>query len=200
MAKPSFQNDQAIMAALLGSPQERRQALQFFFTDRRLMDRVVRYVQSHKGTEQDGKDIFEETFIVFERQVRTGHFRGESSLETWFHGIARWQWTAVQRKRRPTIEPEDLSLPSSQPNPENLLILEERRVMLEQLIAQLGERCQKLLSWFKLSYSMREIQQQMGYSSEQVAANEVHACRTKLKKIVLQNPANQAYFKTQESE
>ena len=80
------------------------------------------------------------------------------------------------------------------------MILEERRVMLEQLIAQLGERCQKLLSWFKLSYSMREIQQQMGYSSEQVAANEVHACRTKLKKIVLQNPANQAYFKTQESE
>ncbi len=25
-------------------------------------------------------------------ELSPGHFRGDSSLETWFHGIARWQW------------------------------------------------------------------------------------------------------------
>lgn len=195
MAKPVFQHDAEIVAALQGSEGERRAALQHFFQNPRLLQWVLRYVQAHGGSAQDGKDVFEEAFIVFERQLRTGHFRGESSLETWFHGIARWQWAAQQRKIRPTIEPEALKMPSSQPDPEKLIIIQERRVMLEQLIAQIGERCQKLLGWFQLSYSMREIQQQMGYASEQVAANEVHACRTKLKKLILQHPTRMEAFK-----
>ena len=158
---------------------------------------VIRYVKSHGGGEQDGKDVFEETFIVFERQVRTGHFRGESSLETWFHGIARWQWVSLQRKNRPSTQPEEVQLPSTQPGPEKILILEERRVILEQLIAQLGERCQQLLGWFQLSYSMQEIQRLMGYASVQVAANEVHTCRSRLKKLILQHPATLAFLKSE---
>ncbi len=200
MAKPIFQNDAEILAALQGDEQERRQALQHFFSNRRLFDWTLRYVQAHKGSVQEAKDVFEEAFLVFERQVRTGHFRGESALETWFHGIARWQWAAFQRKKRPTTEPDQLLLPSSQPNPEKLLILEERRVMLSQFIVQLGERCQQLLGWFQLSYSMREIQTLMGYASEQVAANEVHSCRTKLKKLILQHPSNLEFFKHQISD
>jgi hypothetical protein len=35
---------------------------------------------------------------------------------------------------------------------------------------------------------MREISEMSGYSSEQVAANEVHSCREKLKKIIFRHP------------
>ena len=55
-------------------------------------------------------------------------------------------------------------------------------------MAQVGERCQKLLGLFQLDYSMRDIRERMGYASDQVAANEVHGCREKLKKVIQQDP------------
>ena len=129
------------------------------------------------------------SLLVFERQVRTGHFRGESSLETFFHGIARWQWLAFRRKNRPTDDLEEQpDLPSEEHSPEKILISDERRVMLSGLMTQVGERCQKLLGLFQLNYSMREIREISGFSSDQVAANEVHGCREKLKKIIQRDP------------
>lgn len=140
------------------------------------------------GSEQDGKDVFEESFLVFERQVRTGHFRGESSLETYFHGIARWQWltSAEKTSRQLTLKTNPIFRANNEFH-QKILISEERRVILSGLIAQVGERCQKLLGLFQLNYSMREISELSGYSSEQVAANEVHGCQ-KLKKIIHQHP------------
>ena len=188
MKKVSFRNEAELLAALTGSESERRQALQHFFENPRLLQWVIRQVRMQGGSEQDGEDVFEEAFIVFERQVRTGHFRGDSSLETWFHGIARWQWLAFRRKQRPTMDVEQAVLPSVEQTPEKILISEERRVILQQLLAQVGERCQKLLGLFQLNHSMREIRELLGYSSDQVAANEVHSCREKLKKVIHQHP------------
>jgi RNA polymerase sigma factor (sigma-70 family) len=191
MAKPAFPDEAALLAALQGGNEaERRRALQYFFANPRLLPWVLRHVQIQGGSVQDGKDVFEESFIVFERQVRTGHFRGESSLETWFHGIARWQWLAMRRKQRPTVDFDDVQPPSSELTPEKIMITEERRVILQALIAQVGERCQKLLGYFQLHYSMREISEVMGYASDQVAANQIHDCREKLKKIIHQQPEN----------
>jgi len=185
----ALHNDSDLLAALQGSESERRQALDFFFKNPRLLQWILRYVRSQGGSEQDGKDVFEESFLVFERQVRTGHFRGESSLETFFHGIARWQWLAFQRKNRTSGDLAKLpEMPGEDHSPEKILISEERRVILSGLIAQVGERCQKLLGLFQLNYSMREISELSGYSSDQVAANEVHSCRDKLKKIIHQHP------------
>jgi len=189
MKKIDFRHDSDLLATLQGSDSERRQALDHFFENPRLLSWVLRHVRLQGGSEQDGKDVFEESFLIFERQVRTGHFRGESSLETYFHGIARWQWLAFRRKSKPTADfdaqPE---MSSEDRSPEKILISEERRVMLSSLMAQVGERCQKLLGLFQLSYSMREIRELMGYSSDQVAANEVHGCREKLKKVIEQQP------------
>lgn len=184
----SFKDDASIIKALQGDELSRREALSFFFKNPALMSWVVRYVHIQGGSTQDAKDVFEEAFIIFERQLRTGNFRGESSLVTWFHGIARWQWVIHRRKQRPFADIDDIEAPSDVENPEKLYISEERRVILERLLAQVGERCQKLLAYFQLNYSMREIQSLVGYASPQVAANEVGSCREKLKKIAQQQP------------
>jgi hypothetical protein len=42
---------------------------------------------------------------------------------------------------------------------------------------------------------MREIRELLGYSSDQVAANEVHSCREKLKKVIHQHPESLAVLK-----
>jgi len=189
MRKTTFRNDTELLAALQGSESERGQALDHFFQDPRLMVWALRHVQLSGGSVQDGQDVFEESFLIFERQVRTGHFRGESSLETFFHGIVRWQWLAQRRKKRPAVEIETLpDVPDLSPCPEKLLISDERRVILSALVAQVGERCRKLLGLFQLNHSMREIRDEMGFANDQVAANEVYGCREKLKKIIRLDP------------
>jgi len=185
----SYPKDKDLATALQGSENERRRALQHFFENPRLLKWSLRYVQVQGGGEQDGKDIFEESFLVFERQIRTGHYRGESSLETFFHGIIRWQWLAFRRKNKPDANLENQpEMPSEDHSPEKILISEERRIILSGLMTQVGERCQKLIGLFQLNYTMREIRELQGYSSDQVAANEVHNCREKLKKLIHQRP------------
>jgi RNA polymerase sigma factor (sigma-70 family) len=185
----NFREDADLLAAMQGSDEDRRRALRYFFANPRLLDWVLRHVQLQGGSLQDGKDVFEESFLAFERQIRMGNFRGESSLETFFHGIARWKWLAFRRKNKPSADPDRApELVCDDISPEKILISEERRVILSGLIAQVGERCQKLIGLFQLNYSMREIAEQAGYASDQVAANEVHACREKLKKIIHRHP------------
>lgn len=189
MKKIAFRHDSDLLVALQGNDSERRQALDHFFKNPRLLSWLLRHVRLQGGSEQDGKDVFEESFLIFERQVRTGHFRGESSLETYFHGIARWQWLAFRRKNKPAADLDaQPEMSSEDHSPEKILISEERRVILSGLMAQVGERCQKLLGLFQLDYSMRDIRERMGYASDQVAANEVHGCREKLKKVIQQDP------------
>ena len=189
MTQISYPKDSDLVSALNGSEIERRQALQHFFQNPRLMNWVLKYVQVQGGSEQDGKDVFEESFILFERQIRTGNYRAESSLETYFHGIARWQWVAFRRKNKPAADLDNQpEIPSEDHSPEKILISEERRIILSNLMTQVGERCQKLIGLFQLNYSMREIREMQGYSSDQVAANEVHSCREKLKKVIQQRP------------
>lgn len=189
MRKTIFQTDADLLTALRGSEQERELALDHFFQNPRLMAWVLRHVQFSGGSQQDGMDVFEESFLVFERQIRTGHFRSESSLETFFHGIARWQWLALRRKNRPSADPESLfDMPDDNPTPEIIMLSDERRVILSALLVQVGERCRKMLDLFQAGHSMREIKVAMGFSNDGVAGSKVHECREKLKKLIRLDP------------
>jgi hypothetical protein len=65
MKQMSYAKDADLVSALKGSESERRQALQHFFQNPRLMKWVLKYVQVQGGSEQDGKDVFEESFLIF---------------------------------------------------------------------------------------------------------------------------------------
>lgn len=188
MVNSKLTTDKEVLAAFKGSDADRRLALHYFFQNPNLRSWVTKYVLTRGGSESDAKDVFTESFIVFERQLRNEKFRGESSLETWFHAIAKWQWLAFKRKEKPYTDLEHVDLPNPELNPEYLVINDERKVILQKMIALVGERCQKLLGYFQLNYSMKEIRELMEYSSDQVAANQVHDCREKLKKVIYQNP------------
>jgi len=190
MSEPKPKSDVEVISMIKGSEKERREALQYFFKNPKLRLSVHKYVMMHGGNEADAKDVFTESFIIFERQIRNDHFRGESSLETYFHAIAKWQWLAIQRKMKKNVQIEDVKEGFSDITPEQILLSEERKVILQQMVSLIGERCQNLLGWFQLNYSMREIKDKMGYSSDQVAANQVHDCREKLKKVIEQHPEN----------
>ncbi|MCB0646135.1 MAG: sigma-70 family RNA polymerase sigma factor [Saprospiraceae bacterium] len=193
--KNALNNDSHLIQAIQGDEIQRKKALQEFFTNPELFQRVVGYVISQGGSSEDAKDVFTESFIVFDRQVRNGVFRGESSLATYFQAIAKWQWLALKRKNKVTYDTSELAEVGSDQSPEKLMITSERKVILQNLIALMGEKCQRLLGLFQLNYSMKEIKEKMSYASEQVAANQVHKCREQLRNAIQEHPEHMSVLK-----
>ena len=96
--------DSDLVAAIQGTSEQREHALKTLFQTGIWQQIVVRYVEQHGGTTQDGKDVFQETMILFDRNIRAKTFDGRASLQTYFVGIAKWYWLGQQRKNKKIVE------------------------------------------------------------------------------------------------
>jgi RNA polymerase sigma factor (sigma-70 family) len=189
MHNPPLWTDDAFISAVSGSGNTRDAALQWWFHNQSLQHWVQQYVTQRGGNAADGEDLYHDTFITFERLIREGKFRGESSLKTFFCSIAKWQWWNRQKKLGRTVALQDADLQGTAPITDDDLYHRERQQLFEQMFTALGERCKKLLTLYQLSYSMKEIAAEMGYSSDQVAMNQSADCRKKLKQLIENTPS-----------
>ncbi|MCE7926716.1 MAG: sigma-70 family RNA polymerase sigma factor [Haliscomenobacteraceae bacterium CHB4] len=179
----SFTDDQ-IIQALLGSEQQREMVFAYIYRSSGWREWVVRHVAGEGGDEPAGEDVFQETLILFDRNIREGRFSRESALQTYFLGIAKQYWFNRRRNIRPVPLAPDYDQPVSE-NPERIALQHERQNMIEQIIHHLGDHCKKVLELYKLSLSNEEIAQELGLSSPEMAKKYTYRCREKFKAFVL---------------
>lgn len=184
MSQPTLWTDQTIVKAIASGGHGRDNALQWWFGNQGLQRWVRNYAAEHGGSAADGEDLYHDTFITFDRLLREGKFREESSLKTFFCSIAKWQWLNRQRKKGVTISLDTIELFESKHFLEDEMYNRERQSVFQQALSSLGEKCKKLLTFYQLSYSMKEIAAEMGYASDQVAMNQCSECRKKLKALI----------------
>ena len=180
-----------IIKALTGQDTEdRKKALRCLFEHPRLRQISISYVRNHGGNHQDGEDVFQEAIILFDRKTREGAFLSQGSLEAYFMGIVRWHWfNEQQRSGRKTLLLENehpIQPPSS--NPETEYLITERREQLEQLLAELTDKCRNLLKLYQLNYSMEEIARIMGFANGDVSKKEAFLCRKRFKALLKTRP------------
>jgi RNA polymerase sigma factor (sigma-70 family) len=181
--------DSDLIAAIQGTSEQRMNALKTLFQSGIWQQIVVRYVEQHGGTTQDGKDVFQETMILFDRNIRAKAFDGRASLQTYFVGIAKWYWLGVQRKKNKFVELDTAEhIKGEGQSAEFSVISEERKDLLDKAIAQLGERCQKILGLYKLDYSMKEAAEVLSLSSAELAKKHASECRKKLREYLEARP------------
>jgi RNA polymerase sigma factor (sigma-70 family) len=180
--------DSQLLTAIKGKQEERDWALKHFFTNKSLKATVVGYILHQGGNVQDGEDVFQDTVILFDRAIREGNFKEQSSLNTFFVGIAKWRWVSNKRKYGGYVElkPElyDMSIESV----EGRFIEDERRKVIDEILTKIGERCKVILKLYKLSYSMEEIAEQLGLSSPELAKKNAYECRKKFKNYLADKP------------
>ena len=183
--------EKRILEALLsGDIKKRDWAIYQFYENTSLKKQVIQYVKNHGGSPEDGEGTFHEALLVFDRKVREEKkFDGTSALKTYFISIAKWTWVSLRRKHK------KLKLVSSEEIPEKgvaeielNLYKKEKKMILDKAIATLKERCQELLKYYKLDYSMKEIQTLMGFSNTNMAKKEAYRCRKKLRQYFLDHP------------
>lgn len=185
--------DNQFLEAITGGGTLREKALRGIYSDNELKRKVIAFVRNRQGNTEDGQDMFHEGIIVLDRNIREGKFRGEAPLKGYLYSICRFLWMNQLRKNAHTTQGAEAVL-ANEPDdytPEITLISEERKSLLNNLLSLLGERCQRILELWKLSYSMEEIAEKLDFSSADMARKAKYRCHLSLMELVQQNPEMQ---------
>jgi RNA polymerase sigma factor (sigma-70 family) len=180
--------DDDIITGITGSDQEREAALRYVFQRSGWQAAVVSLVQQYGGNAQDGEDVFMETIVAFDRNIRSGKFESKSSLKTYFLAIAKKLWWKKRKKQRPEEEIAPQHYDDALPSVEDLAIADEQKEYHRRMLGMLGRRCQELLKLSHLGYAMAEIAQTIGLSSPEAAKKEVYRCRLRMRKFIDDHP------------
>lgn len=183
-------SDNELIAFIKGGGTQRQRALRQLYKDQTLRSKVVRFVQNNSGNFQDGQDMYQEGLIVFDRNIRDDKFRGETSLQGYLFSICRFLWMNQIRKQGKINLTDDHSTMDATElvTPEVSMVDDERKDLLRKVVGQLGERCQKILELWKLSFSMEEIAQKLGFSSAAMARKNKYRCHKSLLSYLEKNP------------
>ena len=146
-----------------------------------LFPAIRQIVKDHVGTEEDAKDVFQDTVIVIYEKAQMPEFQLTSKFSTFFIGVGRNIWmTRRQKKSNQELTiPEDAKyMPDDSLNIDLLQV--ERGKLFYKALRQLGEDCQKLLQLFFEKRSMEEIAKEMGFASEGYARVRKSQCKDRL--------------------
>lgn len=151
---------------------------------------IVVQIIANGGTREDGSDIFQEAIIVLIEKVKTGQFRGDSSVKTFLSAIARNLWLFELRTRDRRKKREQAYAKTSQE-----LIVENEHFLnrsdhqnLDKLFDQIGAICKQLLTGFYFEKkSMKELLDDFDFENEQVLRNKKSKCMKKVKELLVNN-------------
>lgn len=172
-------SDTQILSMITKDPDSRKKAIEYIYLLDNLKAKVASYVVKHGGQQTDVLDVFHDGIVVLDRNIRSGKFRSQSSIEGYLYSICRFLWNNQKRKqkkiiREPTHDNIDLF------TPEISLFDTEKKSTLRQALELLDDSCRLILKLWKLSYSMEEIADHLSLSSARMAKKYRYRCMKKL--------------------
>ncbi len=152
--------------------------------------RVIKnFVKTNNGDDFDAEDIFQESIMVIYRKVKENNFNLYVSFGTYLFAIAKRIWyTELKRRKQKSCsleECEDLE-------DENDIIVnltnDEKHKLYWKHFEKLNKDCQEIIKLFVTGYSINEVTEIMGYSSEQHTKNRRLRCKNSLMKRIINDP------------
>lgn len=184
----TYWTDEALIAGIQSGGAAREDALKRIYLLPGLREAVIRHVLDHGGDRQDAQDIFQESMVLLDRNLREGRFEGKSALSTYFVAIAKWRWVTVRRQRGRYTEFSPAQYDDEVDSPEAETIRSEYRELFQEALAQIGDRCRELLQLYQLEFSMEEIAERMQYNNADVAKKEAYRCRMRFRELLENHP------------
>jgi RNA polymerase sigma factor (sigma-70 family) len=147
---------------------------------------VLQLVLNNNGSEDDAKDVFQESVIVLYNKVKSGNFELNSKLKTFIYSVCRRLWLKRLNAQSRTVRNiQDFS--EFIPVEDDLERHEEKDrqfTVMELALNQLGEPCKTIIEDYYLqSKSMQEICEKFGYTN---AKTQKYKCLQRLKKLFFQ--------------
>lgn len=155
--------------------------------------KVRQYILKNSGSKDDANDIFQDAVIILFNQVRLNKFNEAYSIDSFIYSVSRNLWIdKVRREKKFTAyeSPEQFASISEGNDHLDDLISKEKTLAMKNVFNKLDEKCRQILNYvIHDKYSMKEIKEKMGYTSENVAKTTHYRCKQYLKELVKSNPA-----------
>jgi RNA polymerase sigma factor (sigma-70 family) len=153
-------------------------------------DRIVNMVKQNSGSEEEGRDLFQEALMVVYHQAQKG-LELQASFYTYIYAVSRRLWLKQLRKKSRTgvTLDENWELKDDSASVEEDITHKNQMTLFQQSFKKLGEDCQKVLSFFFEKKSMDFIMEQMGFSSISYTKKRKFQCKEKLVELVKSDPS-----------
>jgi RNA polymerase sigma factor (sigma-70 family) len=152
-------------------------------------DAAIGMAMKYGASKEDAEEVAEDALIGLDKNIRNNRFEGKSSLKTYFLNIVKLQWfkRVSRRGKVPTQELLENMSPADAPLD---LPSEAEKQAYELALAQIGERCKRLLTLSIIEdESMKEVATKFGLSSPEMAKKEAYRCRLRMREFLLKHPA-----------
>lgn len=153
---------------------------------RRYFPMVLHLIINNNGSEDDAKDVYQETLIVLYEKVTTDSLVLNCQLKTYLYSVSRRLWlkqlSLRNRNGISLVDTDDVA------SIEDDLINHEARDRQFDLMAdsleRLGEPCRTLLEDFYIRHlSMQDITEKFGYTNADNAKTQKYKCLMRLKRL-----------------
>jgi len=160
------------------------------FIYRKFYPAVRNLVVLNSGSEDDARDIFQESIVVIYRKLTYDDLTLSCSFKTYLYAIAKRLWLKELEKRRLSRERLSAWEVWEDEGIEEPIIEEKdaRYRLYQDHFMSLSEKCQRLLRLFYQKVPLREIAELMGFSSEKYAKKRKYQCKENLIKRIKEDP------------
>lgn len=183
-------SEQEILDSLLLDGLTRQRAEDQLFLQ---FDYLIREgIKKHSLTEEESFDAYSDTILVAIEHITRRSFEQRSSLKTWIFQIFHNKCVDLIRKKTTkkssiyltrSIDEKLMSLSDSTRNVIEQLIRQSDHASLRDRLRQIGESCQRLLTFWAEGYADKEITAMMEYKSADVVKTSRLRCLEKLRAL-----------------
>ena len=147
---------------------------------------IRRYVVKNNGTEEEAQDIFQDAIIAFYRHVKLNKFNDRYEIGAFIFSVGRNFWiNKVKKDQKQAKLSEEVTHERWEENILHDIITEERAALVRKVFSKMGEKCRELLTYTIFHrYSMHEVCELMGFSTENAAKTRNYKCKQQLIKLV----------------
>lgn len=150
---------------------------------------IYKFHKEKKLSLEQVKDVYIDSIIQIDENIRTGKFRKESKLSTYFYSIFSFKCIDISRKSSTNREESLSGLPYDPLDPyfgilQNIIQEEDHRILAKAL-DKLNPGCRDLLIdiYFE-ELSAAEIVKKSGYKNTRTVASKKFTCLSQLRNLL----------------
>lgn len=174
MKQPEL-NDLELVSQIMAGGKTREKVLRMLYENEFIRHMINLLIQNSGEAENiEFLDVFHDSLIVFDKNIRQNRYHFKCNLLGYLYSISRFVLLGKLRKvkRTEVYNDERNQVNTEKPlaeSPESIYLRRERDLKLEELMNELEPKTAKVLELWQLSYSMKEIAEELNLSGPNMA-------------------------------
>lgn len=140
---------------------------------------MIGAIIKNNGTEEEAKDVYQDALIVLWQKAVSHQLVLTAKISTYLYSVCLNLWRKeLDRKSRLVYEEKETGSGFEDDS-------QEKNTIVHQCIAQLGETCKKLLTYYYFDdMSMQDIAGKLGFANIDTVKTKKYKCKKRLDSLI----------------